>query len=120
MRPVATTSGDSLEIKVEDSEREVIVRLSGRVNVDSSPALRERLIAILFEQPLPPAVTVDLTGAVYIETSGIATLIEALRFARRHQIVFCLQGLKGPVLRLFEVTGALALFEESGCGQKVS
>ena len=120
VRPVAIASGDGLEIKVEDSGREVIVRLSGRVNVDSSPVLRDRLIAILFEKPLPPAVTVDLTGAVYIETSGIATLIEALRFARHHQIGFFLRGLNGSVLRLFEVTGVLALFEAGDGGQKVS
>ena len=119
MRPVAITSGSSLEITVEDSEKEVVVRLSGLVNVDSSPDLRECLMAIL-KQPLPPAVTVDLTGAVYIETSGIATLIEALRFARHHQIGFFLRGLNGSVLRLFEVTGVLALFEAGDGGQKVS
>ena len=119
MRPVAITSGSSLEITVEDSEKEVVVRLSGLINVDSSPDLRERLMVIL-KQPLPPAVTVDLTGVLYIETSGIATLIEALRIARHYQTIFCLRGLGGPVLRLFEVTGVLALFEASNCGQKAS
>ena len=119
LRPVAITSGGSLEITVEDSEKEVVVRLSGLINVDSSPDLRERLMAIL-QQPFPPAVTVDLTGVLYVETSGIATLIEALRIARHHQTIFCLRGLGGPVLRLFEVTGVLALFEASNCGQKAS
>lgn len=96
------------------------MRLSGRINVDSSPDLRDRLSAILSERPLPRAITVDLAGVSYIETSGIATLIESLRIARRHEIGFCLQGLSGSVLRLFEVTGASALFEASDCGEEVS
>jgi hypothetical protein len=47
-------------------------------------------------------------------------LIEALRIARHHQIRFCLQGVGGSVLRLFEVTGVLALFDLAGRGKKVS
>ena len=90
-----------------------MVLLNGRINVDSSPDLRDQLLAILSEVPLPRTVTVDLAGVSYIETSGIATLIEALRIARHHQIRFCLQGLSGSVLRLFEVTGVLTLFELS-------
>jgi anti-sigma B factor antagonist len=114
------TSTSSLEITVENSGMNVLVHVSGRINVDSSPDLRDQLLAILSEQPLPRTVTVDLAGIPYIETSGIATLIEALRIARHHQIGFCLQGLGGSVLRLFEVTGVLKLFDRSGRGEKVS
>ena len=96
------------------------MRLNGRIDVDSSPDLRDRLSAILSESPLPCAITVDLAGVPYIETSGIATLVEALKIARHRHMTFCLQGLGGSVLRLFEVTGVLGLFEASDCGQKGS
>jgi anti-sigma B factor antagonist len=96
------------------------VHLNGRIDVDSSPDLRDYLLAILSEEPSFRAITVDLAGVPYIETSGIATLVEALRIARHHRAIFCLQGLSGPVLRLFEVTGVLALFEANDCRQKVS
>ena len=99
---------------------DALVRLNGRIDVDSSPDLRDCLLAIVSDKPLPRSITVDLAGVPYIETSGIATLIEALRIARHHQTIFCLQGLSGSVLRLFEVTGVLALFEASNCGQKAS
>src|SRR6266478_6574063 len=114
------TSTSSLEITVDNTGMNVLVHVSGRIDVDSSPDLRDFLLAILSAEPLPRAITVDLAGVPYIETSGIATLIEALRIARHHHIEFCLQGLNGPVLRLFEVTGVLALFEASNNGQKVS
>jgi anti-sigma B factor antagonist len=114
------TSGSNLEISVEQLGSDAIIRPSGRINVDSSPDLRDCLQAILSAAPLPRAITVDLAGVPYIETSGIATLIEAFRIARHRQTIFCLRGLSGSVLRIFEVTGVLALFEASDCGQKVS
>ena len=120
MGQVPITSEGGLGIAVLQNDDEVLVRLNGRIDVDSSPDLRDRLSAILSERSLPRAITVDLAGVPYIETSGIATLIEALRIARHHHTPFCLQGLGGSVLRLFEVTGVLALFEASDCGEKVS
>jgi anti-sigma B factor antagonist len=111
-------ASSSISITVDQSGSGALVRLTGRINVDSSPDLRDRLLAILSDKPLPHAITVDLAGVSYIETSGIATLIEALKIARHRQMTFCLQGLAGSVLRLFEVTGVLALFEASECGQK--
>jgi anti-sigma B factor antagonist len=110
----------NLEIVVDQAGRETVMRLSGRVDVDSSPDLRDRLRTLLSEEALPQSIVVDLAGVSYIETSGIATLIEALRTARHHQVDFRLQGLSGAVLRLFQVTGVLALFEASGLAQKVS
>ena len=117
---VRITSEGGLGITVLQNDDEVLVRLNGRTTVDSSPDLRDRLLELLAQQPSPRVLTVDLTGVTYIEASGIATLVEALRIARHHQTTLCLQGLGGSVLRLFEVTGMLALFEASDCGQKVS
>jgi anti-sigma B factor antagonist len=114
------TSESGFKITVLRNHDEVLVRLSGRTTVDSSPDLRDRLLQVLAEEPSPRIVTVDLSGVTYIETSGMATLIEALRIARHRQMTFCLQGLVGSVLRLFEVTGVLVLFKANDCGQKVS
>jgi anti-sigma B factor antagonist len=123
-RPAIPSSGN-LEISVDQVGKDAMVRLSGRVDVDSSPDLRDRLRILFSEKTLPQTIIVDLAGVSYIETSGVATLIEALRVARHHQVNFRLQGLSGATLRLFEVTGVLALFEagnsgQSGSGQKVS
>lgn len=105
------SSDSNFEISVDRPGTDVVVRPKGHINVDSSPDLRDRLLELLSEEPPPRVVTVDLTGVTYIEASGIATLVEALRLARRHQTILCLSGLDGPVLRLFEVTGVLAMFD---------
>jgi anti-sigma B factor antagonist len=114
------TSEGGLGITVLQDDDGVLIRLNGHTTVDSSPDLRDRLLEVLSQEPSPRVVTVDLAGLTYVETSGIATLIEALRIARHRQTTFCLQGLSGSVLRLFKVAGVLALFEASGCGPKVS
>ena len=120
MTRIAIPSSSKLEIAVDQVGKDAVVRLSGRIDVDSSPDLRDRLRTLLSEESLPKTIIVDLAGVSYIETSGVATLIEALRIARHHHTNFRLQGLSGAVLRLFEVTGVRALFEASGSGQKVS
>lgn len=110
---------DGFEITVHHGGEGSIVRLRGRLNIDSSPALRDRLLAMLREQP-PEAVIVDLTDVSYIDGSGIATLIEGLKIAGQRQTTLCLQGLQGRLLHLFQVSGVLTLFEKNGCGSASS
>jgi anti-sigma B factor antagonist len=103
-----------LKISTAQAALSTMVHLNGRVDVESSPDLRDRLLELLLRQP-SVVITVDLSGVLYMDTSGIATLIEALKIARHHKKSLCLQGLTGSVLRLFQATGVLALFESSGC-----
>jgi anti-sigma B factor antagonist len=124
MARAAIPSSSNLKISVDQEGKDAVVRLTGRIDVDSSPDLRDRLRTLLSEKALPQTIIVDLAGVSYLETSAVATLIEALRIARHRQINFRLQGLSGPTLRLFEVTGVFALFQandsgQSGSGQKV-
>ena len=107
-------TADTLEITVDNSEEGALLRLRGRLGIDSSPDLRERLFVILQGQTLK-AVSVDLTEVSYIDASGIATLLEAFKVARNRQTRLCLKGLQNRVSRLFEVTGLLALFEANDC-----
>ena len=107
-------AADGLKITVDSDEEGTVFRLNGRVTIDSSPALRDRLLARLRGQATT-AVIFDLTEVPYIDSSGIATLIEGLKIAHNRRITFCLQGLQGRLLHLFEVTGVLTLFKANGC-----
>jgi anti-sigma B factor antagonist len=109
-----STSTDGLDIAVEHGEEGAIVRLHGRLVIDSSPELRDRLLAMLQGEP-PKAILVDLTEVVYIDASGIATLLEALKIARNRQTMFCVKGIQGRISRLFQATGLMNLFEGNGC-----
>src|SRR5580704_15999241 len=97
MKRRGDSSTSSIEIAVDHSGADTVVRLKGRVDVDSSPDVRDRLQTILLTNPLPLTVSVDLADVTSIEASGIATLIEALKVARSREIRFHLQG-HGSVL----------------------
>jgi anti-sigma B factor antagonist len=114
------TTTDGLDITANHGTEGALVRLHGRLNIDSSPALRDRLHAML-QGDHPEALTVDLTETTYVDCSGIATLIEALKIARNHQTTLRLQGLHDRLLHLFTVTGVLSLFQANpGTGAPVS
>ena len=108
------TATDSLEIAVRPGDDGTTLRLRGRLNIDSSPALRDRLLAML-QAHSPQAVIVDFTDVSYVDSSGIATVVEALGMARMRQTTLCLQGLQGRLLHLFQVIGISTLFEKNGC-----
>ena len=86
-----------------------MLTVSGRVTIDSSPILRDRLLAILRQESLP-TLTIDLTAAPYVDSSGVATLVEALKFARAAKTKLRLRLREGP-LYLLQVTGLLQLFD---------
>ena len=108
--------GDSKQVDnpeiVVASEGNSVVCLHGRIDIDSSPALGERLLAFL-HSPHPNVVRVDLSAVNHLDSSGVATLIEVLRIARASRTELRLQGLHDRLFRLFESTGILALFNGS-------
>jgi len=102
-----------LEITENEGPEGTLMGLRGRLSIDSSPAFRDLLLALLRRQS-PAGVIVDLTEVSYMDASGVATLVEGLKIARNRQTTLSLKGLQGRVRHLFEVTGLLTLFETSG------
>jgi anti-anti-sigma factor len=102
-------SSDKAEINIVASEDGTLACLYGRIDIDSSPALRGRLLALL-QAPHPKIVSIDLSAVTHIDSSGVATLIEVLKIARGNKTELRLQGLHDRLLLLFEVTGILSLF----------
>ena len=119
MTAAESTTAQDLSIQVTDGERGALVHLGGRVTIDSSPDLRKQLLALLSRRSLP-AVIVDLSDLRYIDCSGIATLIEALRIARQRQTKLQLRGVRDGPRHLLEVTGLSALFDANGAADHSS
>ena len=103
---------NDLQIAVKHGDDATVLSLSGRVSVDSSPMLRNRLLSALWSHTAR-ALIIDLTQTPHVDCSGVATLIEALKIARTRNVALQLTGLQGRLKNLFEVTGVLSLFEES-------
>ena len=109
-----SNNGERIEksgMKTVANENGALASLYGRIDIDSSPAVRDQLIALLQGQH-PRRVSIDLSGVTHIDSSGVATLIEALKIARNCKTQLRLQGLHDRLHRLFEATGILTLFNE--------
>jgi anti-sigma B factor antagonist len=99
-------------MKIVASENGSLATLYGRIDVDSSPAIRNDLVNLL-QAAHWKKVSIDLSAVTQMDSSGVATLIEALKIARCNSIELRLQGLHDRLLRLFEITGLLPLFNGS-------
>ena len=105
---------DSLQINVDSDQESAVMYLRGRLSIESSPDLRGQLLTMLRRQPPPKTIDIDLADVSYMDTSGVATLIEGLKIARIGSISMHLQGLQGHLLHLFQATGFASLFDIDG------
>ena len=85
--------------------------VSGRITIDSAPDLRALLLQRLAMQDCEN-LTLDLAGVVYVDTSALAILLEALKAAYRLKKAFRLSGLRERPRYLFEATRLLHLFDQ--------
>jgi anti-sigma B factor antagonist len=87
------------------------ISLSGRITIDSSPELRKLLLRQL-ESPLCRTLSVDLYEVDYIDTSGLAILVETLKAARTRRKILRLSRLGERPRYLLESTRLLHLFQD--------
>ena len=86
-----------------------VVSMEGRITIDNACALRRALGNAL--RLRPPSVTVDITAVTFMDTSGLATLMEASRMARQQQSRLILRGVQDQPLHLLKVTNLVHIFE---------
>jgi len=79
-----------------------IVSMAGRITIDNSDQLRRKLANAL--RAHPALVTVELSGVTYMDTSGLATLMEATRTARLQGTRLVLSGIQQQPRYLLKVT----------------
>lgn len=87
------------------------VSIEGRITIDNSDEMRRKLRVILRSKPAE--ITVDFSGASYIDTSVLAMLVEAVRIAHGQGTRLVLAGLRGQPRRLLEIVEFGRVFEVS-------
>lgn len=92
-----------LTIQTRQADACIVVDVAGRMTIDSSPHLRPVLHDAIGAAP-PGGVVVDVARVSYLDTSGIATLIEAARVAQGRGIRIRVVGLSGRPRLLAEIT----------------
>lgn len=89
-------------MKHEISEKQgaSVIAFTGEVDLESSPAAREILLKCLESTG---KVIVDLSEVSYIDSSGVASLVEALQAAKKNGSQFSLAAASEPTRRVLEL-----------------
>lgn len=85
-----------------------IVDVVGHIDLSSSPALRKTLLDLLKRADL---LAVNLGAVKYIDSSGIASLLEVLKEAKQKNKRFILFGLTIAVREVLQLTRLTGVFE---------
>ncbi len=88
-----------------------IIALTGEIDLQTSPEARDQVLELLQDRR---HVLVDLSGVEYIDSSGIASLVEALQFAKSNGLFFGLVDISEAaqqVIRLARLDKVFALYD---------
>jgi anti-sigma B factor antagonist len=86
----------------EETDAEVVtIRLSGEIDLQHSPQLRQLLLTKVSVRT--PVLVLDFTEVKYIDSSGLATLVEYYKKSRGYSGQLAVAGLSNRVRSIFEL-----------------
>ena len=88
---------------------EAVIHVKGEIDMNTSPKLRDLLKSS--EAQRMKKVTVDLSGVTYMDSSGIATLVEMLKTLTAKKGRLILKAMKPEVKAVFEIAHLTEVFE---------
>lgn len=91
----------SFVVKSEQRGTTTIVLPSGEIDLNASPVLRQELKRVGTARP--QRLIVNLAGVPYMDSSGVATLVEAMQQARKNSSKLVLCGMQDKVRSIFEI-----------------
>lgn len=86
--------------EIRDSGGPVVVAFEGDVDLDTSPAARKVLLECLARKR---PIVVDMSGVSYIDSSGVASLVEAFQGARKAGLAFALASVSEAAMRVLQL-----------------
>src|SRR5579862_1189627 len=99
---------DQVKISVRDVGTAAVVEVDGEVDLGTSPALRRALLDALNKVG---RLALNLGAIRYIDSSGIATLVEVLKRSQQLKKEFVLFGLSPAVQEVFRLTHVIRIFQ---------
>ncbi|HTC41386.1 MAG TPA: STAS domain-containing protein [Candidatus Acidoferrales bacterium] len=99
-----------MQIAARPSDRMTILDISGDIDLANSPAMRKVLLGEIKDKHTPK-VLLNLKNVRYIDSSGIASLVEGLKAARDSGARLILYGLSPSVREVLELSRLQKIFE---------
>lgn len=99
-----------MQITPRHLENVTIFDVSGDIDLANSPEMRKTLLQEMRDRKTP-RVIVNLTKVRYIDSSGVASLVEGLKTSRDLGLRFILFGLSPAAREVLQLSRLLKIFE---------
>jgi anti-sigma B factor antagonist len=99
-----------MDVSTREVGNATIVDIIGDITLYNSPEVRRILLSLLKEKHAP-RVIVNLEKVKYIDSAGVASLVEGLKTSRDLKTGFALYGLSRTTREVLELTRLIKVFE---------
>lgn len=99
----------ALELNQHVEEDTHVLRVSGEVDLYSSPELRKAVQNMLAQAS--DRIHIDLSEVAYMDSSGVATLVEGMRNAQAHNVAFVLYAPSESVMKVLTLSRLDSVFD---------
>jgi len=99
----------TLKIEKSTSNQVTVITVRGEVDLYTSPDLRKAIMDAV--RTAGARVAVDLGGVEYMDSSGVATLVEGFKSANEHSKTFTLAAPSDAVMKVLELAKLDGIFE---------
>lgn len=99
-----------MDISTRQSGLATIVDVVGDITLYNSPQVRKVIIDLLKDKR-SPRVVINLQRVNYIDSAGVASLVEGLKLSRDLKSSFALFGLSRTAREVLELTRLIKVFE---------
>ena len=99
-----------MQISTRQVGSATVVDIVGDIDLYNSPEVRKVLLETLKEKK-SPRVIINLKDVRYIDSSGVASLVEGLKVSRTLNSRFMLYGLSAAAREVLELSRLIKVFE---------
>ena len=99
-----------MDISTRQAGNATVVDVTGDITLYNSPEVR-RVLMDLLKEKRRPRVIVNMLKVKYIDSAGVASLVEGLKVSRDLKSSFALFGLSRTAREVLELTRLIKVFE---------
>lgn len=96
-------------VRIDDKNGITVCRIDGEIDINTSPDIKKSFDKLIANKT--PKIVINLSKVTYVDSSGLATLVEILKNMRTYGGRMRLANMSVKIKSLFEITKLEKLFE---------
>lgn len=94
-------TGDShVSFEIDDEQGYLVIRFAGEIDLYGSPHAREVILNCLKQKR---NTVIDLSAVKYLDSSGVASIVEGYQFAKNEQLEFGLVNVSEAAMNVLQL-----------------